>query len=405
LSYWSGGNSAHDWATSYAGHFFLEAEKQGYALPFGLKSGWINFQKSKAQQWSKTNNSYQNNDLAQAYRLYTLALAGSADLSSMNRLREDKSLSVAGAWRLAVAYLIIGKTEVAKALVSNKATAVQPYQELSNTFGSKERDLAMIIETLTLLNEKVKAASLVKELSEILSSDKWLSTQATAFSLKAIVDFASKSEDKREMNYTYSYTNTAEKSVRHTQLIDLIPLSIEQIQKQLDLTISNKGKGVLFVRLITAGEPLTGEEKSYADNLKLEVVYKTINGSPINVQQLDQGTDFVAEVTVSNPGVKGDYYELALSQIFPSGWEIRNTRMDIGENQENSAFNYQDIRDDRVYTYFDLKRNASKTFKIILHAAYIGEYYLPPVRCEAMYDQSIQALKKGEWVSVKKPGK
>jgi hypothetical protein len=32
------------------------------------------------------------NDLAQSYRLYTLALAGSPDLSSMNRLRETKGI-------------------------------------------------------------------------------------------------------------------------------------------------------------------------------------------------------------------------------------------------------------------------------------------------------------------------
>jgi hypothetical protein len=36
----------------------------------------------------------------------------------------------------------------------------------------------------------------------------------------------------------------------------------------------------------------------------------------------------MAEVTIKNPGVRGMYRNLALSQIFASGWEIRNQRLD-----------------------------------------------------------------------------
>jgi hypothetical protein len=72
---------------------------------------------------------------------------------------------------------------------------------------------------------------------------------------------------------------------------------------------------------------------------------------------------------------------------------------DIPQNQ-NSTFDYQDIRDDRVYTYFDLRMNEQKTFVFYLNASYSGRYYQPPVSCEAMYDFSIRAQKPGRWVSV-----
>ena len=55
-----------------------------------------------------------------------------------------------------------------------------------------------------------------------------------------------------------------------------------------------------------------------------------------------------------------DYENLALTQIFPSGWEIRNTRMDLHEDKKASQITYQDIRDDRVYSYFDIKEKESK---------------------------------------------
>jgi alpha-2-macroglobulin len=61
---------------------------------------------------------------------------------------------------------------------------------------------------------------------------------------------------------------------------------------------------------------------------------------------------------------------------------------------------YQDIRDDRVYTYFDLYKNETKTFRVILNAAYNGKFYLPNVSCEAMYDNEINNTKPGKWVIV-----
>ena len=129
-----------------------------------------------------------------------------------------------------------------------------------------------------------------------------------------------------------------------------------------------------------------------------------MQGNKLNPQSIEQGTDFIAEVTVSNPGVQGNYDELALSQVFPSGWEIINSRMNNVVNYTNTSIpEYQDIRDDRVYTYFDLKSNSSQIYRIQLNAAYQGRYYLPTTYCEAMYDNEINARQPGMWVSVVEP--
>jgi len=41
----------------------------------------------------------------------------------------------------------------------------------------------------------------------------------------------------------------------------------------------------------------------------------------------------------------------------------------------------------------------------LLNATYLGEYYLPTISCEAMYDNGISARKAGRWVKVVQPGK
>jgi len=134
------------------------------------------------------------------------------------------------------------------------------------------------------------------------------------------------------------------------------------------------------------------------------VSYKTLEGKEIQPDKISQGTDFIAEVEISNPGIYGYYKEMALTQILPSGWEIINTRIaDVTSANEASKPDYRDIRDDRVNTFFGIG-NQFKKFTIVLNAAYLGRYYLPAVKCEAMYDNSINALVPGRWVKVVKPG-
>jgi len=93
---------------------------------------------------------------------------------------------------------------------------------------------------------------------------------------------------------------------------------------------------------------------------------------------------------------------LALSLLFPSGWEIINSRMDLVKSARMATDQprYLDIRDDRVYMYFDLEKGKSKKFRVLLQAAYLGKYFLPSMQCEAMYDNTIRAYTSGYWVEV-----
>jgi hypothetical protein len=174
--------------------------------------------------------------------------------------------------------------------------------------------------------------------------------------------------------------------------------------KNANLTVISASKGILFVRLISEGVPARGQEEDESKNLNLSVSYTDPKGNPIDVDRLEQGAEFVATVTIVNPGIRGIYKNLALNQIFPSGWEINNLRLsgDDAARLTGDIPTYQDIRDDRVYTYFDLSANQRKSFKVLLTASYAGSYYLPAVSCEAMYDNNVYARKKGKVVEVVK---
>jgi uncharacterized protein YfaS (alpha-2-macroglobulin family) len=125
-----------------------------------------------------------------------------------------------------------------------------------------------------------------------------------------------------------------------------------------------------------------------------------MKGKTIDITTLEQGTDFMAVVNIRSL-ISRYYTNLALTQIFPSGWEIVNYRMaEVPSEYKSSSFSYQDIRDDRVYTYFDLNWGDNKTFYVKLTSAYQGKFYLPGFNCEAMYDGTVNARNTGRWVEV-----
>jgi uncharacterized protein YfaS (alpha-2-macroglobulin family) len=407
MTYWpdSYNNHPNDWGTNYAGHFMLEAKAQGYQLPVGFLGKWISFQSKRANDWTSNSRKYyyRSDQLIQAYRLYTLALAGKPALGAMNRMREMNNLSTVSRWRLAAAYKLAGRESVAKAIISKLDISVRDYKEMSYSYGSSERDQAMILETLVLMNDKVKAKNILDDLADKLSSDKWMSTQTTAYSLLAISKFVGVGTEKVDLKYDFTLDNKNAKSINTKSPISQKELTVDAINSH-QIKVTNTSNQILFAKLQLEGIPLLGDSTSSANHLNMKVNYYTLSGEKLDPSRLVQGTDFVAEVSISHPGIKVDYKEMALTQIFPSGWEIRNLRLEENTTTKSGdKARYQDIRDDRVYTYFDIAKNKTKKYKVILNAAYLGRFYLPTVYCEAMYDNEINASKAGQWVEVVSP--
>jgi len=404
LTYWPGDTYADDWGTCYAGHFMLEAEQKGYTLPMGFLTSWKNFQKQKAISWTY-NASYSNDELVQAYRLYTLALAKAPELGAMNKLLERKSLSIQARWRLAAAYQLAGKPEEARKLVATATMVIKPYRELYWSYGSDTRDEAMIVETLCLLNMKSKAADLVKTISSDLSQDEWMSTQTTAYCLIAISRFTG-SGNGNGIHVSYALNGGTTLRVETGKALAIMDMGLNKSFTGGNTRVTNEGKNILYARVVLQGIPAQGDLTSAQNDLKMSVAYFTTDGKKVDPATLPQGINFITEVTVTNPGIRGTYRQMALTQIFPSGWEIINSRMsEVAQSgTQSSPYTYMDVRDDRVNTYFDLDPNRSKTFRIMLNSTYLGRFYLPAVYCSAMYDNTINARIPGKWVEINPSG-
>ncbi|MFI0429567.1 alpha-2-macroglobulin family protein [Mariniflexile sp. HMF6888] len=398
LSYWAGERTADDWGTSYAGHFMIEAEKKGYVLPLMFKNNWLKYQKQAARDWRPSYRTY-NSDLAQAYRLYTLALAGHADLAAMNRLREFSEISNEAKWRLAAAYALAGQKEASNSISKTANINFLPPKYNYYTYGSVDRNRAMALETM-VLTKNSKTRELAQYIAKDLSSNRWMSTQTTAYSLLAMSKMVAANGGKA---LHISYTMNGK-----TETINSKSAIAQRELKVLDgansLSIKNNKDNLIYVRILNSGKLPLGEEIAEQRGLSISVVYKDLKGNKMEVSKLQQGQDFVATVSISN--MKNESVQnVALTEIFPSGWDIVNTRFTEFGDATTSQARYTDIKDDRVNFYFDLPQKgkySTKTFNVMLNASYLGTYYLPGIQAEAMYDNEYLVRTKGQWITVEK---
>ena len=410
--YWPGNAVADEWITSYTGMFLTLAQEKGYAVHPNVLNKWKRFQRAAAQNWrmpqEASNWQIWQSELQQAFRLYTLALAGAPEYGAMNRMKEQPGLSIQAKWRLAAAYALTGKMKPAGELVYNAETTVIPYSSMNLIYGSSDRDEAMILETLILMKRDRDALQQAKKVSQNLAQENWFSTQSTAFALMAMGRLAEQLSGT--LDFTWSWNGKQQPAVKSAKAV--FEKEIATSPKSGTVSVKNKGKGALSVDLITRTQLLNDTLPAIADNIRLDVKYTDMAGSPISVEDIRQGTDFMSAVTLSNISGTSDYSNLALTHIIPSGWEIYNERMIVPEasssnsneanTPESSAgkYTYKDIRDDRVLTYFDLRRGESKTFTVRLQATYAGNFILPAIQCEAMYDAAVQARTKAGRTTV-----
>ncbi len=134
--------------------------------------------------------------------------------------------------------------------------------------------------------------------------------------------------------------------------------------------------------------------------LVMNVSYISQDGKPIDITKLTQGTDFVAKVTIRNPGKRGHYTQMALSQIFPIRLgNIKSTYDGWRRCFKSSASTYQDVRDDRVYTYFNIGENETLTYYVQLNASYLGDIICRlPFAKRCMITALL--LQGGKWIEV-----
>lgn len=393
FAYWPGDRDGHEWTSAYAGHFLLEAARLGYHVPQAMLDGWRANQKLLANAFVTGGAAAK---LTQAFRLFNLALARDPDLGAMNRLRESADLDGLAGLMLAAAFQMTGQTDAAADLADRAKPEFKPYRDDGDTFGSDLRDRALAVRCAVQAGKPAKVKDLVADLSRTLASDTWLSTQETAWGLMAVAAYYG-STGLKPFRYRFGWDGE-----RAVDVSSETPFDRREVPgfplKGRTLEVANTEGGTLYVSIYRRGVPPAGVETASAEGLSVEVAYRDLKGNTLAIDKIAQGLDVVAEVRVKNLTL-ARHRNVVLTHLVASGLQIKNPRFAGGEGQPDEV-DYQDIRDDRVHTYFELGAGEQKVFRVVMNASYRGRYYQPGIAVEAMYDASVHANTKGQWIEI-----
>lgn len=371
FGYWKGSRS-DTWVSSMAGQFLCEASAKGFAVNGKVLGAWTAYQNRISQAYRLAGNSVFT-ELDQAYRLYTLAVAGKAQVSAMNRLKEAEGLGYRASWMLAAAYASCGKASVAREIISNLTDEFADNESGNPTYGSSLRDRAVAVEALALTDVDSRAIGLANLMAKEINSG-WYSTGEAAFAAIALDHLAARVP---EQAVSLELNGKAMASAKSSFTVDIVG----------ETNVRNTSGGRIYASFSDVSRRKGTEKVAAASNgLSISVSYSGDGGKAVNPASIKQGEEFCADVTVRNTGI--EYIgHLALTEMIPSGWEIINERLRSGDASGDNA----DIRDDRAIWYFGLESGGKRTFKLKLRAAYEGSFILPAIKCEAMYNPSVSA--------------
>ena len=383
FSYLQNSNYASDELSSFVGLFMLKAEEMGYTLSLGVKDKWIKYQENESRLWKegyfKNGNYIKNNSLLQAYRLFTLAYAGNADIASMNRLKENKDVENISRWCLASAYYIAGYKTIADEEVTHLLNNVN-----DNNFNVSDiKAKSIILTALSLLKRDNKTFELTQAITKELNSNLWISRKTFALCLMAMS--LDKSYSPNEPLICEYRINKGKLNKVSSKSI-LIQSSIEVKDNNI-VYCKNNGKKDLYLQITQSGIPIDNfNQKIVNRNMLTNVYYEDLIGNMLDIKNLKQGQDFIAIVKVRDLNIVDDNVNMKLKFPFPSGWEILD-KTDI--MVDNRDANYININDNAVNIYFKFDKYKTKVFKIRLNASYVGDFYLPILTCRSLSDNDI----------------
>ena len=400
--YWAEGNHVNAYASLYAAQTLLELQRDGAEIMPTFVKRITKMLTAVASANEHYEGSYTN--FHRLYAAFILAEHNALEESTANMLYEKgvyKKHFLAELYMAAILKMD-GRVREANRLYEKsnndlRRYAHKTYGNRTGNFESNVRDMFLhfIIKT-TYFNKKATDLVTIQKAFNHLYS-----TQSKAVALKAISIYLGKPQNSKlnvdvelngeKENHTKPQTIAVEtlksKTIRLTPHSAAMSYNIELV-KHLPRALKN----------------------TLSKNKELSIMREFIdaNGEAVTLNQLQQGDTIYSKVTIAN---HGEINQVVIDQRIPACLSIINRNIHNQEatfKNENIHQAYQEIRDDRVLNFVNLKKKEQYDKKLKkylslqnrgvlytpLMVTTVGSCQLPAVITEAMYDTRINDYAK-----------
>jgi hypothetical protein len=387
FTYWPDYNRKYHWVSIYACHFLVEARKAGYYISDDVFNKIYKYLKKTANNSLLEN----NRGILRIYAAYVLALAGKLDRGTLEGLKylNLDELPLYSKFMYGGAIALTKSPEDALWLIPIEIHPVNIEPETGNLFNSSVRANAILLDILTeIAPNNPSIPVLLESISEELRIGRWYTTQSTAWGLMAIGKYL---RTREKADYMGSIVINGKK---YTDF-DLDNVIIkDKILENNEIEISINGTGNCYYYWQASGISAETQIQEYDDRLIVRREYLDAKGNSLKERTLKPGDQVVARITAQ--AMDKSLENVVINDLLPACFEIENPRLATSGRMDwtrdkSSKPDYLDIRDDRMLLFVGLKQDYQFTHYYSLRVIASGDFIVPPVAAECMYDPPIKS--------------
>ncbi len=385
FSYWPGSKHVSNWSAIYASDFLVEAHNAGYEIESGQYKKMLGFLKDMARgKRFKRITTEQR-----IYACYALSKAGKLDKKMTNFLMTTglSDLPAYSRYQIAAAVALAGDVEYARELVPFDVQPETFEPEDGGNFSSGVRTNAILLDLILSVDpQNPSAAALAKSLLNEARLGRWYNTQATSFALVALgkffQDFETPDFDGRMV-------------IDGIEGFDFDTTDFNLVRDDLggrEVTLSLKGTGPCFYYWQASGVSTSTDIHEFQRGIQISRSYLDKSGRPISLDSVALGDQVIAHIEVEAIGKS--LRNVVINDLLPAAFEVENQRLATSASMswlpdQTATPQYQDIRDDRLLLFVNLAAGKKQDFYYSLRVIAAGEFSVPPVAAECMYNPLI----------------
>jgi len=396
--YWPNTNYINSWTSIYASHFLLEAKQAGYYVDPDLYKRIVSSLKDIAR--GKKHGSQVVGHPEQIYAAYALSRAGIVENRIVNELRDipTEGLPPYSQFMVAAVLYASGDQAGAVALLPDPIIPAVFEPETGGRLSSGVRSNAILLSVLTDIQpDHPGAAVLVKSLMDNARAGHWYTTQETAWALMALGKYLA-GQERPDFTGTMTVIGDTTYAI-DTSGFKVIRDDLSSGRVQLDIT----GKGRCYYFWQISGVPVAHGPEEYTHGISIMREYMDADGNPLDLNNVPLGTQIICHIRAQ--AVSDNLENVAISDLLPAGLEIENPRLKTTPRlswipQNSGQITYQDIRDDRLLLFTDLRAGKPVDYYYSLRAISSGIFIVPPIAADCMYNPPIAGASSSGMITI-----
>ncbi|HOE11186.1 MAG TPA: MG2 domain-containing protein [bacterium] len=339
-----------------------------------------------------------------AYALYTLSLA--RDEGAISRIAGFDAIPLPRAARyLLAAALALNTKEYDRVRMYMAQSPSEPYlfAEQDGTLNSEIRNDAVELLSLLQMNtDPVTLAERAERIAMYLRNREHYITHETAFAVTALGMYMKKiGVNTAAAMAEISYSTGVEPLTTRIQGMDIC----EQQHKGggAKFIVKNTGDTNIYANVVMEGIPRDPIREAVSNGISMGRQYFTNRAVLQDSRRFKHGDDYVICLDVS---CDQNLKNVVVVDLLPAGFEIMNPRLDADALPELDVISniiaptYTDIRDDRIILAFRDLPGGSRHYCYAVRAITPGNYQVPAVHAECMYDPLVQGSSAPETIEI-----